>query len=136
MSIRNKLLAALVTGCFATSAMATVTYSTGIDANHDGYVVRTELKAFGERMRPQMEAKRNERFGQMFADADANHDGKLSKDEVAQKMPRMAKQFAWLDDNRDGYLSQAELKSEHGFGFGPGMGRGPDGHGPAPGGER
>jgi len=36
MSIRNKLLAAIVTGCFATSAMATVTYSTGVDANHDG----------------------------------------------------------------------------------------------------
>ena len=36
MSIRSKLLAALIGASFATSALATVTYSTGLDANHDG----------------------------------------------------------------------------------------------------
>jgi hypothetical protein len=36
MSIRNKFLAALVAACTVTSATASVTYSTGADANHDG----------------------------------------------------------------------------------------------------
>ena len=36
MSIRTKLLAALIALFGATSAMASVTYSTGADANHDG----------------------------------------------------------------------------------------------------
>ena len=36
MSIRSKLLAAVIGASFATSALAGVTYSTGLDANHDG----------------------------------------------------------------------------------------------------
>jgi len=36
MSVRAKLLAALIALAGATSAMASVTYSTGADANHDG----------------------------------------------------------------------------------------------------
>ena len=37
-------------------------------------------------------------------------DGKLSRIEVDEKMPRLAKRFAWMDDNRDGFLSRAELE--------------------------
>jgi hypothetical protein len=36
MSLRSQLLAALIAVSSATSAMASVTYSTGADANHDG----------------------------------------------------------------------------------------------------
>ncbi len=82
-----------------------------IDSNGDGYLVRTELRAHHERMRPQHEAERKARFDARFAEADLNRDGKLSRVEVGEKMPRMADRFAWMDDNRDGFLSQAELQS-------------------------
>lgn len=81
-----------------------------IDANHDGYVVRSELHAYGERMRPQRMAKMQQAFDQRYTGADLNRDGKLSKTEVAEKMPRMARRFAWMDDNRDGFLSRSELQ--------------------------
>ena len=82
-----------------------------IDSNRDGYLVRTELRAHHERMRPQHEAARKARFDAKFAEADLNRDGKLSRVEVGEKMPRMADRFAWMDDNRDGFLSQAELQA-------------------------
>jgi Ca2+-binding EF-hand superfamily protein len=50
-----------------------------------------------------------QKFEQRFAAADLNRDGKLSRTEVAEKMPRMEKRFAWMDDNRDGFLSRSEL---------------------------
>jgi Ca2+-binding EF-hand superfamily protein len=82
-----------------------------LDANRDGYLVRSELRAYHERMRPQREAERTARFNQTFAEADLNKDGKLGRVEVQEKMPRLADRFAWLDENRDGFLSRAELES-------------------------
>lgn len=81
-----------------------------LDANKDGYVVRSEVRGFHDRMRPQMEAERAKRHAERFAEADINKDGKLSKLEVGEKMPRMEKSFAWMDENRDGFLSQQELQ--------------------------
>ena len=81
-----------------------------LDANKDGYVVRSEVSSFHDRMRPQMEAERAKRHAERFAEADINKDGKLSKLEVGEKMPRMEKSFAWMDENRDGFLSQQELQ--------------------------
>ena len=85
-----------------------------LDANRDGYLVRTEIAAYHERMRPQREAERKARFEAKFAAADLNRDGKLGRVEVQEKMPRLADRFAWLDDNRDGFLSRAELEAGHG----------------------
>jgi Ca2+-binding EF-hand superfamily protein len=81
------------------------------DANKDGYLVRTELRAYHEKMRPQREAERAKRFDEKFAAADLNRDGKLSRVEVDEKMPRMKDHFAWVDENRDGFLSRAELQA-------------------------
>jgi Ca2+-binding EF-hand superfamily protein len=81
-----------------------------LDANRDGYIVRAELHAYHERMRPQREAERKARFEQQFAAADLNRDGKLGRAEVSEKMPHLADRFAWLDDNRDGFLTRAELQ--------------------------
>ena len=83
-----------------------------IDNNRDGYLVRSELRAYHERMRPQQEAERKARFDAKFAEADLNRDGKLSRVEVGEKMPRMADRFAWMDDNRDGFLSREELQPQ------------------------
>lgn len=43
-----------------------------------------------------------------FKDADANGDGKVSKQE-AQKQPELSNKFATLDKNRDGSLDRAEF---------------------------
>ena len=79
-----------------------------IDTNRDGYIVRTELRAWQATQQAQRKAKMQERAAQHFADADLDHDGKLSKSEVAAKLPQLQKSFAWMDDNRDGFLSPAE----------------------------
>jgi len=43
-----------------------------------------------------------------FKDADANGDGKVSKQE-AQKQPELSSKFSTLDKNRDGSLDRAEF---------------------------
>lgn len=83
-----------------------------IDSNRDGYVVRTELRAYQERMRPQRQAERAKRFDATFTAADLNGDGRLSRVEVDEKMSRMAGSFNWMDNNRDGFLSRDELRSK------------------------
>ena len=80
-----------------------------VDANRDGYLVRTELHAHHERLRPQREAARKARLEQNFAAADLNRDGKLGMVEVEQAMPRLVERFNWMDDNRDGFLGRDEL---------------------------
>ena len=81
-----------------------------IDGNHDGYLVRSELTAYHARMRPQREAEHARRFDEHFVTADLNRDGKLSRVEVSEKMPRLAQGFAWMDENHDGFLSREELR--------------------------
>ncbi|WP_206861153.1 EF-hand domain-containing protein [Lysobacter changpingensis] len=80
-----------------------------IDANRDGYIVRSELTKYHERMRPQHEAERAKRAEERFASADLNKDGKLSRVEVSEKMPRLEKAFAFMDEDRDGFLTRADL---------------------------
>ncbi len=84
-----------------------------IDANRDGYIVRSELTKHHERMRPQREAEHAKRAEERFAAADLNKDGKLSRIEVSEKMPRLEKSFAFLDEDRDGFLTRADLKPSH-----------------------
>lgn len=82
------------------------------DANRDGYLVRSELRSYHERMRPQREAEFAKHSAERFTAADINRDGKLSKLEVSEKMPRLEKSFAWMDENRDGFLSQQEMQMQ------------------------
>lgn len=84
-----------------------------MDGNHDGYLVRSEVQAYHERMRPQRIAEMDKRLDARFTSADLNKDGKLSKAEASEKMPRMAKRFAWMDEDRDGFLSRKELQPRH-----------------------
>lgn len=79
------------------------------DTNRDGHLVRSEVRAHYERLRPQRQAEHRARSEQRFAEADLNRDGRLSRVEVDEKMPRVAGRFAWLDENRDGFLSRTEL---------------------------
>jgi Ca2+-binding EF-hand superfamily protein len=84
-----------------------------IDGNHDGYLVRSELTAYHARMRPQRVAEHARRFDEHFVAADLNRDGKLSRVEVSEKMPRLTQGFAWMDENHDGFLSREELRPKH-----------------------
>lgn len=45
-----------------------------------------------------------------FKQADANHDGKLTRDE-AQAMPWVYKHFDEIDSNHDGYITRDELRA-------------------------
>ncbi len=81
-----------------------------VDGNRDGYVVRSELRSYHEKLRPQREAERAKQAEARFAAADLNHDGKLSKLEVSENMPRLSKGFAFMDEDRDGYLTRDDLK--------------------------
>lgn len=83
-----------------------------IDADRDGQIVRGELRAWHARQLPQRRAEMAERADQRFAAADLNGDGKLSRVEVEEKIPRLAKSFAWMDESRDGFLSREELRPQ------------------------
>ncbi len=81
-----------------------------IDRNRDGYLVRSELSAYHERTRDERKAEHAKRAQERFSEADLNKDGKLSRVEVSEKMPRLAKSFAFLDEDRDGYLTRTDLE--------------------------
>lgn len=43
--------------------------------------------------------------------ADANHDGKLTKEEATKGMPRVAQHFAEIDTDGKGYVTLDQLKT-------------------------
>ncbi|WP_407352288.1 EF-hand domain-containing protein [Luteimonas sp. R10] len=83
-----------------------------VDTDRDGQIARGELRAWHARQLPQRRAEMAERADQRFAAADLNGDGKLSRVEVEEKMPRLATSFAWMDESRDGFLSREELRPQ------------------------
>lgn len=85
-----------------------------IDTNGDGYIVRGEMEAARARMHAQRMQQRQQKAREAFAAADRNRDGRLSRDEATQAMPRVAKAFAWLDADRDGFLGPQELRPARG----------------------
>ena len=50
-----------------------------------------------------------ERAQQRFADADSDHDGRLSRDEARAGTPRLADHFDEIDSDHDGQLTTAEI---------------------------
>lgn len=55
----------------------------------------------------QMRAKVTERF----AAADANHDGKLTREEADAKMPMVARNFDQIDKAQKGYVTLDEIQA-------------------------
>jgi hypothetical protein len=74
-----------------------------IDANRDGLVTFEELRAFHQ-------SKRGNFAKAAFAKADANGDGRISRDEF---LARAAARFDRMDANKDGALTPDELRGGH-----------------------
>jgi Ca2+-binding EF-hand superfamily protein len=77
-----------------------------IDTNGDGVIDEAELKKMAEGF-AQMAAQGGDFLNRMFEQADANKDGKLSKDEAPE---RMKENFDRLDRNKDGFIERDELR--------------------------
>jgi hypothetical protein len=93
-----------------------VTRFTAMDANKDGVLTAAEMTA-GRPARPA--GAPAPQGDQMMLRADANKDGKISKDEFAATG---ARQWAQMDANKDGKIDQKELASMRGMRGGPGQG--------------
>jgi Ca2+-binding EF-hand superfamily protein len=76
-----------------------------LDADHDGMITQDEMRAATEARREEMK----EAVAARFKAADTNADGLLSKDEATAGMPRLASHFDRLDANHDGQLTPEEL---------------------------
>lgn len=85
-----------------------------IDRNRDGLLSRGELRGWSDAQRPQRDAAMQRRFDERFRAADLNGDGRLSRVEVDEKMPRLSPRFAWMDENADGFLDRSEARPQRG----------------------
>jgi hypothetical protein len=66
-----------------------------------------QCKADPEKCRAEVRAQSQERFKK----ADANGDGRLSRDEAAKGMPMVARHFDHIDTNKDGVVTMEELQA-------------------------
>ena len=89
-----------------------------IDANHDGFVTVEEMQAARLAHRGGGHGQ-----GEGWKKWDANGDGRLSRDEVANA-PRLSQQFDAIDANHDGFLTVEELQAARGQSAGRGPNRG------------
>jgi Ca2+-binding EF-hand superfamily protein len=71
-----------------------------MDADHDGFLTREELRAAHKAMR----TARWKRI-------DTDGDGKVSLAEAQANAPRLAKHFEQLDANHDGFVTPDEMKA-------------------------
>ena len=76
-----------------------------VDTNKDGFLSQEEMRAARQALGPRG-------AGQGWLRWDADHDGKLSRDEVANA-PRLSQLFDQIDTNRDGFLTADELQAAH-----------------------
>lgn len=101
------------------------------DADHDGFITREEVRARAEAGRPDRQARRGERRGELFDRLDSDHDGAISRDEFdarpavrGEGRGRLAHRgrgmrggfggngFGAMDDDGDGRISMAEANRQ------------------------
>ncbi len=80
-----------------------------IDANHDGSIDQQEMHKAAVALAERALTQRGRRIAALFAKADADHDGKLSRAEFTAAFPRFAPAFAFFDENHDGAVELAEF---------------------------
>ena len=82
-----------------------------IDTNHDGQLSKDELAAWHKAHKGEMREKMAERFDAKFKAADKDGDGALTKEEAQAGMPRLAKNFDQVDANHDGKVTEDEIRA-------------------------
>ncbi len=66
-----------------------------------------------QRPSPEQRAQRQTQMKERWNKLDANHDGKISKEEAQQGAPKLAEHFDQLDANGDGQLTHEEMRQAH-----------------------
>ena len=74
------------------------------------FVMAEEGQQQRQRPTPEQRAQHREQMKERWNKLDANHDGKLSKEEAQQGAPRLAEHFDQLDLNHDGQVTPEELR--------------------------
>ncbi|WP_426395620.1 EF-hand domain-containing protein [Ralstonia sp. R-29] len=82
-----------------------------IDTNHDGQLSKDELAAWHKAHKGEMREKMAERFDAKFKAADKDGDGALTKEEAQAGMPHLAKKFDQIDANHDGKVTEDEIRA-------------------------
>ena len=80
-----------------------------IDRNRDGSLSPEELRAWSANRKSE-QRKGEGGFAEHFRRADTNGDGALSRAEVDKALPRLGGKFDRIDANHDGKLTQDELR--------------------------
>ena len=57
------------------------------------------------------EASRDQEIVERFAKCDTNKDGKLTKEEAKECMPRIYNNFSYIDSSNKGYVTVAEIQA-------------------------
>jgi Ca2+-binding EF-hand superfamily protein len=57
------------------------------------------------------DASRDKEIAERFAKCDANHDGRLTKEEANGCMPRIYSHFSSIDSANKGYVTVAEIQA-------------------------
>lgn len=78
-----------------------------MDANKDGKLSLAEMQAAHDGKR----AERRSDIQTHFDEADADHDGALTKAEAEGKMPMLSAHFDEMDANKDGKVTHDEIRS-------------------------
>jgi Ca2+-binding EF-hand superfamily protein len=78
-----------------------------LDRNGDGQLTPDELMPM-QRERERQEPDGSEEMVQMWMSFDKNHDGKISKDELPERMQGL---FERADANKDGFLTPEEIRA-------------------------
>jgi Ca2+-binding EF-hand superfamily protein len=81
-----------------------------IDRDGNGEITAEEVRAWRTARRSRRASRQPSGLGALFAEADRNGDGMLSRAEVQARLPRMARNFDRIDANRDGSLGRAEIE--------------------------
>lgn len=84
-----------------------------MDANRDGALTPEELRAAREQRREQRRERRDDRREKLRS-LDADGDRQLSRAELGGRMPRLESRFDELDANHDGKLSREEMRAGRG----------------------
>lgn len=93
----------LLSGLLAGALSLTLVGAYAADATQDGAAPMGRA-ARAEKMKAQLDKR--------FDEADANHDGKLSREEAQAKMPRVAQHFDEIDTAKTGFVTKEQVQAK------------------------